>query len=187
MHNTSIMRVVILPGMGCTPVTECNWYSWFKDEVERRNHQCILKEFPEPYKCRESVWIPFIENEIGLDDDTILVGHSTGAACAMRILEKSEYPLRGVILVAAAFTDLGDRQERASEYFNRTWNWGRMKKNAQVIHQFHGTDDHLIPVAEGRHVARMLQGQNFLYQELPGKSHFFEPFTEIVQVLDMRF
>ena len=51
-----------------------------------------------------------------------------GAACAMRLLESTEVPtLRGAVLVATAYTDLGDESERRSEYFNRPWNWEMMK------------------------------------------------------------
>ena len=188
------MRVVIIPGMGCTPVKSSNWYSWFKKEVDKRERfsECILRNFPDPYACRESRWIPFLENEIGFDNETILVGHSSGASCAMRILEKlgqneEASKLKGVILVAAAYTDLGDEDERRSEYFNRPWNWDAVKKGAEKIHLFHGGNDHLIPVAEARYIASQLEGDNFVYTEKPRGSHFFQPFQELLDVLDRRF
>jgi hypothetical protein len=62
-----------------------------------------------------------------------------------------------------------------------------MKGNVKVIHQFHGDNDHLIPVEEARYVAKMLQGDNFEYQELSGKSHLFHPFQELLDVLDNKF
>lgn len=41
----------------------------------------------------------------GIDENTILVGHSSGAACAMRIIE--DHKVKGVALVSAYHTDLG--------------------------------------------------------------------------------
>ena len=41
----------------------------------------------------------------------MLVGHSSGAVAAMRLLEKT--PLLGAVLVSACHTDLGDAGERA--------------------------------------------------------------------------
>ena len=38
-----------------------------------------LKEMPDPVYAREKEWIPFILNELGCDEDTVLVGHSSGA------------------------------------------------------------------------------------------------------------
>ena len=45
------------------------------------------------------------------DANTVLVGHSSGAVAAMRLLEKT--PLLGAVLVSACHTDLGDAGERA--------------------------------------------------------------------------
>jgi len=120
------------------------------------------------------------------------VGHSSGAACAMRLLER-QHPesrsggggvLRGVVLVAAAHTDMGDEGERASGYFNRPWDWEAMKRGADRIALFHGTDDHLIPVREARYVAEKMGGDNFEYREMTGVSHFFRPWDEILGVVD---
>lgn len=57
--------------------------------------------------------ILFFQNEIGLDENTIVIVHSTGAECAMRLLEKDSVgKLRAVILVASsAYTNLGDEHE----------------------------------------------------------------------------
>ena len=178
------MRVVIIPGMGCSPVKHCNWYSWLNTELAQRNIECVLRDFPDPDQCRESIWVPFVMNDIGLDQDTVVVGHSSGAACAMRLLEQQQVPLRAAILVAAAYTDMGDAHERRSEYFSRDWNWDAMTKGAGTIVCFHGTDDHLIPVAEARHIAEKLKGDNFQYYEMDGMSHFFQPWAELLQLFD---
>lgn len=171
--------------MGCSPVATSNWYSWFASEMRKKpGLEVVMKDFPDPNRCRESIWIPFIKNEIGLDEQTILVGHSSGAACAMRLLENHDVKLRGAILVAAAHTDLGDEGERLSEYFNRPWNWDKMKLGADFIHCFHGNDDHLIPVKEARYIAEKMRGKNFQYTEMSGVSHFFHPWEEILAVVD---
>jgi uncharacterized protein len=184
------MKVILIPGMGCTPVASSNWYAWFRDEMlQRKNVQCELHEFPDPYKCRESIWMPFVKALMEDPADTILVGHSSGAACAMRLLEEcgggdvTATPLAACILVAAAYTDLGDDDERESEYFNRTWNWNQMAQGASRIVLFHGTDDHLIPVAEARHIAAQL-GDSVDYRERNGPSHFFRPWRELLAVMD---
>ena len=112
----------------------------------------------------------------------MVVGHSTGALLAMRLLEI--HKIRGAILVSAAHTDLGDPGERASGYFDEPWDFEAMKPNAAFIHQFHSADDHLIPVAEARFVAEHLAGENFTYEELDGHSHFFGPFQPLLDCID---
>ena len=148
---------------------------------------------PDPYVARASEWIPFIHNSLKVDEETVVVGHSSGACCAMRLLEKTR--VGGVILVSAAHTDLGDENERASGYFGREWLWADMRANAKYFfHQFHSSDDHLIPVSEARFIAAALRAAGegeeegqlsvYTYEELQGHSHFFEPFAELLRVVD---
>ena len=121
-ENNECQRIVIVPGMGCTPVRECNWYAWLADQLEHDasgRFTVILHDMPDPHGARESLWVPFIRESLKVDEKTILIGHSSGCEAIMRLLEKDR--VRGVILVAACHTDLGDANERASEYFDRPW------------------------------------------------------------------
>jgi predicted alpha/beta hydrolase family esterase len=106
----------------------------------------------------------------------------------MRLLESRDPKLLGVILVAAAYTDLGDEDEARSEYFNRPWDWETMREGAEYIVLFHGTDDHLIPVGEARYIAsKMNDANHFTFIEMDNKSHFFRPWQEILDVFDDKF
>lgn len=91
----------------------------------------------------------------------------------MRLLESGNPKLLGVILVAAAYTDLGDEDEARSEYFNRSWNWEMMKEGAEHIVLFHGTE--------------MNDANHFTFIEMANKSHFFRPWQEILGVFDDKF
>lgn len=112
-------RIVIVPGMGCTPVRECNWYAWLQEKLQNDGFAVTLEDMPDPHAARESIWVPFIRDTLKLDKQTVLVGHSSGCEAIMRIIEKHQ--VRGVVLVAACHTDLGDEGERESEYYNRPW------------------------------------------------------------------
>lgn len=41
----------------------------------------------------------------------------------------------GLVLVSAYTSDLGDRTERASGYFNRPWEWDGINANAGFVEQ----------------------------------------------------
>ena len=115
-------RIVIVPGMGCTPVRDCNWYAWLQEELEKipsGRFNVILEDMPDPHAARESYWVPFIRNTLKIDEKTILIGHSSGCEAIMRLIETDKDIV--VILAAACHTDLGDANERASEYYNRPW------------------------------------------------------------------
>jgi uncharacterized protein len=187
------IKIILIPGMGCTPIESSNWYLWFYNEMQKRcignpMVQCELYQYPDPYKCRESVWVPYVRSKIDDPSQTILIGHSTGAACAMRLLEqygKEQTPIYACILVATAHTDLNDDDERDSEYFNRPWGWEHIQKGCKErIVIFHGKDDPLIPVEEARYIAEKLGPKYCEYRERDGQSHFFQPWEELLHVVD---
>lgn len=90
-----------------------------------------MTNFPDAMYARETIWIPFVINALGADENTILIGHSSGAVCCMRILEKylgfcglSNYlrhKVKGVVLVSAYTSHLGSSVEKKSGYFDREW------------------------------------------------------------------
>lgn len=185
------MRFIILPGNGCTNIFHSNWYGWLAHELANRKVEVAIENMPDPYIAKESVWIPFIHNTLKVDEDTCVIGHSSGALAAMRLIEKT--PVYGAILVSAAHTDLGDENERASGYFDRPWDFASMRQNTKgFLHQFHSDDDPLIPISEAKYVSEHLKAEDspglatFTYQELHGHSHFFEPFEELLQVIDVQ-
>lgn len=45
------------------------------------------RNMPDPVAAREGVWLPFMRRELGVGPDTVVVGHSSGAAAAMRLAE----------------------------------------------------------------------------------------------------
>ncbi|KAF0698177.1 Aste57867_11162 [Aphanomyces stellatus] len=160
-------RVLILPGNGCTPIEECNWYAWLAEELRARGVEVVLRDMPDPLGARESIWLPFVRDVMKCDENTVVVGHSSGAEAAMRLAETTT--LLGMVLVAACVTDLGDEGERASGYYNRPWEYEKMKANVSWIVQFGAPDDRFIPAAEQQQVAAGL-GSEFHF--LRGKDHY---------------
>ncbi len=137
------MKVVILPGNGCTPVRKHNFYAHLEQFLKKHNIDVKLQNMPDPYLAKESIWIPFCLNDMQCDKNTILVGHSSGAECAMRFMEK--YPCAACFLVSPCVTDMGDSTEKASGYYDRPWLWDKMRENCKYIVQYGSKDDHLVP------------------------------------------
>lgn len=165
-------RVIILPGNGCTPVEDCNWYAWMQQELQGTSlfSEVVLKDMPDPYEAKESIWIPFIKSSLGVDENTIVVGHSSGAVAAMRLLENT--PVLGCVLISACHTDLGCESERISNYYSRPWEWDSIKTNSAWIMQYHSIDDNLIPIQEADFVAENINSE---YTRFQNRSHFFRP------------
>ena len=47
--------------------------------------------------------------------------------------------------MSAYVSDLGDDLEKQSGYFNRAWQWEKIKENTEFIVQFASTDDPFLP------------------------------------------
>eukprot|EP01105_Mastigella_eilhardi_P006546 TRINITY_DN18083_c0_g1_i1.p1 TRINITY_DN18083_c0_g1~~TRINITY_DN18083_c0_g1_i1.p1 ORF type:complete len:186 (+),score=56.62 TRINITY_DN18083_c0_g1_i1:82-639(+) len=177
-----MVRFVLAPGNGPGSIVECMWYPAVARALRRDGHEFVLRDFPDPVYAHESEWLPFMRGELHCGADTVVVGHSSGAAAALRLLEGT--PLAGVVLVAAYHTDLGDAMEEASGYFSRPWPWDAIRKNAGFIIQFHSKDDDLVPVKEARFVHEQLHSE---YHELNGYGHFQEDtFPELLAAVRAR-
>ena len=180
---TTGLRCVIIPGNGCTGrVADANWYGWLAKTLKKEgifDEVVLPTRMPDPVAAKESIWVPFIRDDLKADECTVVVGHSSGAEAAMRLAEHTK--VKALCLVSACHTDLGDAGEAAAGYYARPWLWDQIRANAERIVQFHGDDDPFIPVAESRHVAENLKSE---YSELALRSHFFSPpFPELVEAL----
>jgi hypothetical protein len=119
-----MIKVILIPGNGGGSPND-NWFPSVQNELESQGVQVIADEFPDNDQARSNIWLPFLLNELGADENTILVGHSTGAIAAMRLAEIS--PILGSVLVGAYHTDLKIEKEKLSGYFDQPWNWDKIK------------------------------------------------------------
>lgn len=181
-------RVVIVPGMGIEAVYEKYWYAFMKTRLEEsgRFSEVVLRDMPDAFEAKESVWLPFIRSSLKVDENTVFIGHSSGAVAGMRLLEDSK--LLGAVLISACHTDLDYDFEKLTGYFDRPWKWNQIRRNAHWIHVYHSEDDPYIPRAEADHIAENLHAS--IYKCYKDRSHFFltkdveEVISDIFKILD---
>lgn len=180
--DLSKVKVIFIPGNGgCT--TRDNWFPDVQKQLEGWGVKVIARDFPDSELARESFWIPFLENELKADENSILIGHSSGAIAALRYAET--HKIFGSILVGAYHSDLGMESERLSGYFDRPWHWDKIQTNQRFIAIFASTDDPWIPIEEPRYLRDRLNPD---YYEFTDQGHFggdyFKPtFPEVVALL----
>ena len=161
-----MVKIIFVPGNGgCT--TQDNWFLSVQRDLESRGLEVIAATFPDPELARESFWVPFLIDELKADEQTILVGHSSGAIAALRLAE--QHTIFGSVLVGAYYTDLGMESEQQSGYFSRPWDWKRIRENQQWIALFASEDDPWIPIEEPRAMHAQL---NCEYHEFKNQGHF---------------
>ncbi len=176
------MKIMLVPGNGNANMSEI-WYPWITKELKRLGFKIIAKNMPDANLARKEFWLPFIEQQLGNDSDSILIGHSSGAVAALIYAET--HKLQGIILVSVCHTDLGDEREKMSGYFDHSWQWNKIKDNVKWVIQFHSLNDPYISIDEARYVAQKL---NTEYHEYPDQGHFSTDvdkveFPELLEVL----
>lgn len=161
----SNLKAIFVPGNGGDNYQD-RWRPYLKSELEKLGIAFTNVDFPDPVLASMNVWLPFIK-ELGADENTILIGHSSGAEAAMRYAENNK--LFGTVLVGACYTDLGLQNEKEAGYYDKPWQWDKIKNNQKWIIQFHSTDDPFIPIEEARFVHDQL---NTEYYEFKDRKHF---------------
>ena len=170
------MKAILIHGNGGCTAGDI-WLPWLERELIALGLDVINLTFPDNVKARASVWLPHLE-ALDADQDTILIGHSSGAVAAMRYAET--HRLLGSILVGVCHTDLGDSFEAASGYYAARWQWDKIRANQRFIGIFNSSDDPHIPIAEPRFVAAQLRCSYF---EFTDRGHFVDrhDFPEVIE------
>ena len=83
------MKAIIIPGNDNTLITD-NWYLYVKGELEKIGLEVIAENMPDPKFARKEIWLSFIKEKLGGEENSILIGHSSGARAALRYLEDNK-------------------------------------------------------------------------------------------------
>ncbi|GBF95411.1 hypothetical protein Rsub_08373 [Raphidocelis subcapitata] len=182
--HTWATRVVIVPGVTLCNVERRAFYKDLRTRINAAlpNVEVVMKRMPDCTRARRSYWLPFMHDELKIDNTTIIVGHSSGAVGAMRYAEDTA--VAGIVLVAPCYTPMHYRKEKLSGWYDGEWQWDKIRNNSGFIMQFSSTDDVFIPWEEHQHVADNLHSELFKLR----KGHFLiKKFPELADALIKKF
>lgn len=164
-------NVIILHGAYGYP--EENWFGWFKNEIERDTVDCYVPAFPTPEGQHLNNWIEIFNTSYHhlIHSNSILIGHSLGAAFVLRWLEQQNCQLSAVILVGAFLNTLGiEKFDRINHsFFRTTFNWQHLKQRSQQFFCYHGDNDPYVPPS---HVDFICENLNAIKIIIPQGGHF---------------
>ena len=130
------------------------WSPWLKAELEELGFETFFETMPDSVIARAQYWLPFLKDYATVGEQDVIIGWSSGAVAAMRYAESNK--IRGSILVSPCYTDLGDDLEKQSGYYDKPWQWEKIKKNQEKIALIYGDDDPFIPQEEFEFIAKRL-------------------------------
>ena len=165
------MRVSITHGTRGSP--DGNWFPWISSELKNIGHKVICPRYPTPEKQSLNNWLAVFDEKFGfknLDNNTVLIGHSIGAAFALRLLCKATAPVKACFLVSGFTRDLGipEFDELNSSFIKNDFNWDHIHRSAEKIFIYHSDNDPYVPLELSKELASNLDSEITL---IPGGGH----------------
>ncbi len=153
------MRVVVLHGAYGGPDT--NWFPWLHAALEAEGIEVWRPRLPTPKGQSLQAW--FEAYDLAVEPlpvvPTILVGHSLGAAFALRLVERAVEPVAGLFLAAGFVGALGlsDYDTINQSFFADPLDWtGIRERKGRVCRCWAGGNDPYVPLSRSQHVADRL-------------------------------
>lgn len=159
-------RIVYLHGDGVMHWAH-PWVARLHARLIAAGFSTFFETFPDSIDARAEYWLPFLRDHVCAGADDVLLGWSAGAVAAMRYAQ--EHAVRGLVLVAPYYTDLGLEAVRRSGFVTPAWDWEALRGHAPRRIIFHGDEDPWITQSELRSLATYLAAEVHM---IDGAGHF---------------
>jgi uncharacterized protein len=159
-------RIVYLHGDGVL-YWSWGWVACVQRELAAAGFPTFFELFPDSIEARAKYWLPFLLEHVRAGEDDVLLGWSCGSVAALRYAQA--HRVRGLVLVAPYYTDLGSEVVRNSGWVSEPWDWVQIRGHADPIAIFHSDHDPYVSQPEFAELARKLEAQVFVH---PGAGHF---------------
>ena len=148
-----------------------NWFPWLKRELSALGYSVWCPDLPRadtPNIRRYNEFI-FANKSFVFSEETLVVGHSSGAVAALGLLQHlpPEVKVGYVYLVSAFKDDLGWKELK--ELFAEPFDLNLIKRKAKGFIFIHSDNDPYCPLKHARFLARNLGGRLII---IPGNKHF---------------
>jgi len=121
-------NVIVVHGYGETP--ESYWYPWLKKELEQKGYSVTIPLLPNTNEPTLKEQTDFVLKNFEFNEDTILIGHSSGCPVILAVLEKIPTVVSKVILVAGYTTKLTTLAE-GTKNIKDSWDFKTIKKHCK--------------------------------------------------------
>jgi predicted alpha/beta hydrolase family esterase len=187
-----LKRAIILHGTGGSP--ESNWFRWLEAELKRRGYEIWLPALPHPEhpSLRENVDYVREHLPFPIDDQTLLIGHSSGAILALIIAQELAEPAFGIVAVSV-FRNAPSKAtdwKANSRLFDVEFDFEAIKTHAGKLLFVHSDNDPYVPLEQARSVADGCQAELVV---MSGQGHFnleqseaYREFPKLVELLEER-
>ncbi len=155
---TAMKNVLILHGAGNS--SQGNWFPWLKKELEQKGYKVWSPNLPNSDQPILRDWLETIASnkDWKFDSESILIGHSSGATFALRLLERLPEEIRiDKTILVATFVHKGTLPEffpYKEGLLETPFVWGKIKNSSKSFHFIASDND---PYQCGVDNAKVLQ------------------------------
>ena len=135
-------NVIIFHGTGASP--EVCWYPWLARRLAGRGYAVQVPHYPGLNVEPVATFLPKVLAGHAFDEDTVLVGHSGGAALLLAILQHVNATVRQAVLVAGYSTPPNTSDEPVLQ---ADYDWAAIRAHVRdlyfinSVHDPYGCDD----------------------------------------------
>jgi len=150
-------RVVIIHGAYGTPNE--NWLPWLAENLYSHGVEVITPQFPTPEGQSLENWLQTFDRQVGnVEQDMVLVGHSTGAIFILNLLGRVEKSVKSIFLVSGFVKELDIEKFDSlnSSFLKGGLNWSSIQDSTEKAFVYHGDDDPHVQLSQGKELAKRL-------------------------------
>lgn len=161
-------NVIILHGTMGSP--DGNWFQWLKTELESKGLIVWLPQLPNPEQPSLRAEADFVHANapFPLDEDTLIVGHSSGAILALILAQENKTKIGGIVAVSV-FHDNSLKWDANDSLFDVSFEWQAIRENVNKLLFIHSDTDPYVPLGQARFVADSCKAELLV---IPRQGHF---------------
>lgn len=180
-------RALILHGTGASP--DHNWFSWLKRRLEQDGYVVWLPQLPHcdaPNPATYNAFL-FANLDFVFDNETILIGHSSGAVEILSLLQHlpEDTKVKAAYLVSAFKDDLS--WDSLKGLFVEPFDFAKIKSKVEKFIFIHSDNDPYVPLEHAKYLSECLDGELII---MPGQGHFntersesYKEFPELIEII----
>lgn len=180
---------IILHGTLGSP--DGNWFKWLKKELEEKGFKVWLPQLPQAERPSLRKWQRFIKEQcpFPINEETLIVGHSSGAILALVLAENNMEKI-GAIVDVSVFYDNSLQWQPNDQLFDVQFDWAAIQDGVSELLFIHSDNDPYVPLNQAQFVATNTNGEIMV---IPGEGHFnlersedYKQFPKLLEILEER-
>ena len=181
---------IILHGTQGSP--NGNWFQWLKKELEAKGFMVWLPQLPNTKKPSLREWEAFVRSEcpFTINENTLIVGHSSGAITALVVAQDNMEKI-GAVVDVSVFYDNSLQWEANDRLFDDVqFDWDAIRQGVEKLLFIHSDNDPYVPLNQAQYVANNCQAELMI---IPGQGHFnlensdkYQQFPQLLEILEQK-